>query len=376
MTHINLNAAGAAQPLQTVHDAILEHLQKEISIGPHWAALAATDRLIETRQAAVQVLGVPGASNIAFGETATRLWASALGAMPLCSGDRIIVARCEWGGNMLNALKRAKAMGATVVVAPSDRAGRIDVAALPALLDERTVAVCLPVVSSGLGTVQPIRHIGRLLRPDHCLLFADAAQAVGRMPVALDEWQADVVVAPARKWLRGPRGQAVMGLSRRALTVLGDPPLLDQAGSSWIRSDAWETKTEASRFESYEYAVANRLGFGAALLHTERNLPAIQKKTDQTLQILRKILSEIPGIRIFENDNDYAIFLTFICKDEAPAKTVSRLCHANIAIATVGLGYVRLEFEARGLREVCRVSPHVYTTEDDVAQFFDILTKG
>jgi selenocysteine lyase/cysteine desulfurase len=372
----HLNAAGAALPLQASQDAALAHMREEARVGPHWAAAAAAGAIDDARSAAARLFGAPASRHIAFGETATRLWAAAFGAMTLHPGARILIGRCEWGGNILNALKRARAVGATIEVLPSDRAGRIDVDALELTLDERVAAICIPASSSGLGVAQPVEEIGRLPRPEHCLLFVDAAQAAGRIPVGLDLWRADVVVAPARKWLRGPRGQAVMALSSRGLGALGDPPLLDQAGSAWVEKDRWATRDDAARFESYEFSVAGRLGFGQALAHAERELPNTQPKLAATLRPLQAALASLPHVAVFEEMADDTAFLTFICAGEAPSSTVARLREAGVAIAVVGLGYARLELESRGLTEVCRVSPHAYTTLSEADYFLEALADS
>ena len=372
----HLNAAGGAIPLPSAQDAVFAHMREEARIGPHWAASAAAEALGSTRLAATRLFGAPDPANIAFGETATRLWASALGAMPLRAGARLLVARCEWGGNVLNALKLAKAAGATVEVVPSDAAGHLDVDALAAMLDERVAAICLPAASSGLGVWQPVVAVGKLPRPERCLLFVDAAQAAGRVPVGLDLWNADVVTAPARKWLRGPRGQAVMALSDRALSVLGDPPLLDQAGSAWTGRERWATRDDAARFEAYEFSAAGRLGFRQALLAACQELPAIQARIKDTLRWMGDQLDGVPGVIVFEADAADAAFLTFAYAHEEPAATVARLRRSGVAIATVGLGYARLDFEARGLTEVCRVSPHAYTGHGELLQFLTVLAGG
>jgi cysteine desulfurase/selenocysteine lyase len=370
---VHLNAAGAALPLAEAQQALIAHLREEARVGPHWAAAAAAAPLAQARATAARLFGAQDPAQIAFGETATRLWAQAFGAMPLRSDARILLARGEWGGNVINALKRARAAGAGVEILPSDHTGRVDVDALAATLDERVAAICVPAVSSGFGVAQPVSAIGALPRPRDCLLFVDAAQAAGRVEARLDRWRADVMVAPARKWLRGPRGQAVMALSAAALTLLGDPPLLDQAGSAWVAADRWATRADAGRFESYEFSAAGRLGFGEALAHAERNGPSIASAIAALHRMLRSGFAAMPGVQVFEDAAEDSAFLTFVCPDEAPSRTVARLRDAGVAIAAVGLGYARLDLAARGLTEVCRVSPHHYNTESEVTRFLRAL---
>lgn len=373
MPCIHLNAAGAALPLPAAQSASIEFMREEARVGPHWAAAAVKEKVVGIREGAARLLGAPNASNIAFGESATRLWASALGALPIPSGARILVARCEWAGNVLNALKRSRSCGASVEFIPSDAAGRIDLRALAAALDDRVVVVGLPVVSSGLGVRQPVEEVGTLVRSKGCLLFVDAAQAAGREPIRMTSWGADVVVAPARKWLRGPRGQALVGLSDRALALMRDPPLLDQESSAWIAAREWKTRSDARRFESFEFSLAGRIGFGAALSYVEHNLAEIQSSLAAIIRHLRVGLTRIAHVEIFEDERDDTAFLTFLSKRESASSLVERLQHVNVAIATVGLGYARADLEARGLTEICRVAPHAYTTLKEIEHFLEAL---
>ena len=369
----HLNAAGAALPLPAAQHAMLAHMREESRMGPHWAAAGAAGGLADARRAASRLLGAPRPENTAFGETATRLWASALGAMTLRKGARLLLAQCEWGGNVINAYKRAREVGASVEIIPSDAVGLLDVGALSDMLDERVAAICVPAVSSGLGLIQPVAEIGRLVRPENCLLFVDAAQAAGRQRIAMAEWRADVVVAPARKWLRGPRGQAVMAVSSRALALLGDPPLLDQAGSAWTGPQEWATREDASRFETFEFSVASRLGFGVALAYADAELPTIRERLSSCVGLLRSKLEAVRRITVLERAADEPAFLTFIRAGEKATETVARLRACGVAIATVGPDYARLDLAARGLAEICRVSPHAYTSADEITWFVDAL---
>lgn len=83
-------------------------------------------------------------------------------------------------------------------------------------------------------------------RPDNCLLFVDGAQAIEQFPVRMANTGADVLVAPSRRWLRGPRGEAIMAISDRALARLGDPPVRSQAGSRWTLIDGYDTRDDAA----------------------------------------------------------------------------------------------------------------------------------
>ncbi|MGY3551477.1 cysteine desulfurase/selenocysteine lyase [Bradyrhizobium sp. USDA 4472] len=374
-TVIHLNAAGAGLPPRIVTETVMRHLAEEASIGPHWAAARAQDELHGVRAVAAELLQCRP-HNVAFGGSAGTMWAMAFLAMPIKRGARVLVARSEWAGNVLNLMKRRLIDGIAIDIMPVDeRTGRVDVDRVGELIDERTVAICLPVVASGSGVRQPVELIAALPRPEGCLLFVDGAQAVGRLPAGMASTGADVLVAPSRKWLRGPRGEAIMALSDRALERLGDPPVLSQVGSNWTSIDSYATRADAQRFETYEFSVAGRLGLGAAMTRAlECGIENIDDVIRVRLVRLRAGLTAIPGVTVFEEDAANAAFLTFTASAIVPVELNDRLADANIAAAVVDRDYARADLEARCLDAINRVAPHVYTSEEDIDRFLDTVS--
>lgn len=67
------------------------------------------------------------------------------------------------------------------------RDGTIDLEQLRELLRKDTVLVSVCAVDSELGTVQPIREIGTILKEyPNCRFHVDATQAVGKAELVLD----------------------------------------------------------------------------------------------------------------------------------------------------------------------------------------------
>lgn len=373
---VHLNAAGAGLPAAVVTRAVIDHVQAEARIGPHWAAAAAETQIEAARGHAARLFGcAPG--QIAFGESASRLWALIMASVPMPRGARILVSRSEWVGNILNVLKRARGEDLAVEVMPVGADGTIDVEALGAMLDERVAAICVSAVASANGTRQPAGAIGRLARPERCLYFLDASQAMGRFPLSLPETSADVMVTPSRKWLRGPRGQAIAALSPRALAAAREPVLLDQHGAPWTGSRASTPRETADRFETYEFSVAGRIGLGVAIDYALGiGLDAIDTVVRHRLRRAHGLLSRIGGCRVHEDIDRDPAFLTFSVPDERVATVVAALRAANVAVAMVGEDYARWELAARGLTRVLRVAPHGYTSEADLDQFAEIVTSA
>ncbi|KJC41008.1 hypothetical protein UP09_20810 [Bradyrhizobium sp. LTSP885] len=372
---IYLNAAAAGLMPEGVVASIKAHLDLEARRGVHWAMADARDALDETRALAARLMGV-APTHLAFAEQASRLWALAFASMSLKRGDRILIARNDWGGNILNALQRAICTGAEVVRLPMTGEGMIDVAEVAALVDERTVAICASAVASSSGLRQPVEALGAIPRPDRCLCFVDGAQAIGQFELTLPGTSADILVAPGRKWLRGGRGQAMMALSDRALRLLRPPIIIDQGAGSWCPDDSFRLWEDARRFETWEFSAAGRLGLGAALRELNRiGLVNVRAHNSEKLRCLAANLRDADGLTVFEGEAADAAFLTFQHAFLSVDTIVSELASRGIAIGSVGRNYARWELEARGLEKIARVAPHIYSTDDDIERFTEELLR-
>jgi cysteine desulfurase / selenocysteine lyase len=199
-----------------------------------------------------------------------------------------------------------------VVRLPMTSKGMIDVEDVAALVDERTVAICASAVASSSGLRQPVEALGSIPRPDSCLYFVDAAQAIGQFDLTLPGTSADVMVAPGRKWLRAGRGQAMMALSDRALRLLGPPVIIDQGAGTWCPDDSFHLWEDARRFEAWEFSAAGRLGLRASLQELNRiGVANVRAHNVEKLRRLAANLRDVDGLTIFEEEASDPAFLTF-----------------------------------------------------------------
>ena len=89
--------------------------------------------------------------------------------------------------------------GVDVTILPVRPEGVVDVAGLEAALKKETVLVSIMYANNEIGTIQPVREIGTLLRERKIFFHTDAVQAPGRIPLNLRDLPVDAASFSAHK---------------------------------------------------------------------------------------------------------------------------------------------------------------------------------
>ncbi len=117
---------------------------------------------------------------------------------------RIITSAIEHKAVLL-ACKKLQEEGFDVVFLPVDLEGRVLIDAAREVIDENTLLVSIHGANNEIGTIQPIAQLAELAHQMGAFFHCDAAQAVGKIPVNVDEWDVDLLSMSAHK-LYGPKG--------------------------------------------------------------------------------------------------------------------------------------------------------------------------
>lgn len=143
---------------------------------------------------------------------------------------RIVVTSIEHK-SVLALGRELEKQGFDLVILPVDREGRVSMDAAWEAINSDTLLVSIQAASNEIGTIQNIGEIAELAHSHGALMHTDAAQAVGKIPVDVGEWEVDFLSVSAHK-LYGPKGVG-------ALFVKGGPygqplaPLVYGGGQEW-----------------------------------------------------------------------------------------------------------------------------------------------
>jgi selenocysteine lyase/cysteine desulfurase len=361
---VHFNHAGASLPSQATLDAIIDQLQREARDGPMEAGEHGAILVEKARRAAGQLLNAP-VSSIAFASSGSTAWSLAFQALgPWQPGDRILVGRHEWGGNLAS-MQLAVQAGARVEVIPCDATGAVCPLALEAMIDANVKLIDLTWLPANGGLINPAQAIGEVARRHAIPYFIDAGQAVGQLPVDVQALHCDVLKSAGRKHLRGPRGTALLYVRPDFLQRL-NPAQRDVFSAPWT-VEGFDLRNDARRFETSEVSYALLAGLGNAL--QEVNRLGVERTWERVLQLsgrIRDALRQIPGVSLHDLGTVHSGLIAFNLAGWEAFELKRRLGLKRINIGANGVAYTPLDMQARGLTSIARVSVSPLNTEHDI----------
>ena len=170
--------------------------------------------------------------------------------------------------------------GYEVTYLPVDGDGLVTPEQVRAALRPDTILVSVMAANNEIGTVEPIPAIGAVCRAAGVLFHTDAVQAVGHIPVDVEQWQVDLLSLSGHKFY-GPRGTGALYV-RKGLRL---PPLIHGGGQERGRRSGTEN-------------VAGAVGLAAALKEAVEELPAESERLAALRDRLLEGLSALPYAKV------------------------------------------------------------------------------
>lgn len=144
-----------------------------------------------------------------------------------------------------------------------------------------TILISVMFANNEIGSIQPIKEIGRIAKENGILFHTDAVQAFGHLRINVDELNIDMLSASGHKF-HGPKGAGIMYI-RNSVKL---EPL--------IHGGAQERKRRAGT-----HNVPGIVGMGAAIELADKNLEAnAEKEIAIRDHLIERVMKEIPHVKL------------------------------------------------------------------------------
>lgn len=190
-------------------------------------------------------------------------------------GKHIITSRVEHHA-VINTCKRLEKEGFEVTYLAVDKSGKISIEELKNAIRKDTILISIMMANNEIGTIQPIKEIGKIAREKGIIFHTDAVQAVGSLFIDVEDLGVDLLSISAHKFY-GPKGVGALYI-RKGTSI---EELLDGGVQERGRRPGTEN-------------IPSIVGMGKAIEIATENLETYQKKMcylrDETIaQILKRI---------------------------------------------------------------------------------------
>jgi cysteine desulfurase len=127
-------------------------------------------------------------------------------------GNHIITTAIEHI-SVINICKFLQKQGFEVSYVPVDKQGVVDLEKLEAAINDRTVLISVMYANGEIGTIQPIREIGKVAHENQVYFHVDAVAAAGKVPINVKEENIDLLSISSND-MYGPKGVGALYIKK------------------------------------------------------------------------------------------------------------------------------------------------------------------
>ena len=373
------NAATSQKPLQVINTLIDYYTGYNANIhrGIHTLAEKATRAYEATREAAKEFINAKHIEEVIFitrGVTeAINLVSHSYGRTFIEKGDEIIVSELEHHSNIVPWQMVCDAKGADLKVIPIHENGEIDIEAFKKLLTPKTKLVVVNHASNALGTINPVKEMGRLAHDAGALILVDGAQAAAHLPVDVQSLDCDFYCISSHK-MYGPTGAGILYGKKELLEKM--PPFF--GGGEMIKEVTFKKTTYNDlpyKFEAGTPNIADVVALKPAIEFIQSlGKATIAAHEHELLKYATQQLSSLKGVRLIGTAAQKVSIVSFVVEGIHHFDIGQMLDSRGIAVRT-GHHCAQPLMDRLGIEGTVRASFAVYNTKHEIDKLVEGLDR-
>jgi cysteine desulfurase / selenocysteine lyase len=374
------NAATTQKPIQVIN-AIKEYYESynaNIHRAIHTLSEEATQKYEEAREKVRKFINARSDKEIIFVRNATEainLVMYAWGLNNLKESDEIISTVMEHHSNIVPWQFLRDKVGLKLKFIDVNSQGFLKLDELENILSKNTKLITVTHASNVLGTINPIKEIGKIAHDNGSLILVDGAQSVPHMPIDVKKLDCDFLVFSGHKML-GPMGIGVLYCKEEILENI-QPFLYGGDMIKYVTLEKAVWNDLPLKFEAGTSNVEGAIGLGAAIDYLNKiGMEDIRKHEIELTKYAIDKLSNLPNLDIYgpKKAEERGGVIAFNVKNVHSHDVAQILDEDGIAIRS-GHHCAMPLHQKLGIESSARISFYLYNMKEEIDNFIEALGK-
>lgn len=376
------NAATSHKPLSVINaqSMFYENNYSSVHRSIHSLSNKATSLVESVRLQVANFINASSSKEIVFIKGTTEginFLAYIWGMYFFNKGDNIIISQMEHHSNIVPWQIISKKIGIEIRVIPINYKGKINLSAIPSLIDKKTRLLSITHISNVLGTINPIKKIISQIKKinSNIITIIDGAQAIMHEKIDVQKINCDFYIFSGHK-IYGPNGIGILYGRKEILKKL--PPW--EGGGGMVKHvDLFKGNNIYSNFpwcfEAGTPNICGIIGLGASLSYINKiginNIKIYEENI--TNYAINKLVS-IPNIKIYGSKKNRTGIISFNIKNHNSYDIGNLLDQYGITIRTGHLCASPI-MNFYNVRSMCRISFAFYNMKEEINKFLSSLLR-
>lgn len=302
--------------------------------GSYKMAIKSDFLVYETRKLIGELFNFKNPKNVIFTSNVTESINLALRGI-LKKGDHVITSSLEHNAVWRTLKTLEKEINIEITKVPANEYGYTNPNDVKNSIKENTKLIVFTHASNVLGTIQPIKEIGKIAKENNILFLVDTAQTAGVLNIDINENNIDLLAFTGHKSLFGPMGTG-------GLIVNTDYEInpLKAGGTGGDSKYEYQPEYYPNKLETGTLNVSGIVGLRESIKFiNNETIDKIYKKEKKLISYALKKLQEVENIKIYgpQNEEDIVGVISFNIDNISAEEVVYNLDMKHNIMVRAGL---------------------------------------